>query len=271
MADSSASPPTMQVILQGIGGGSLPSTSAMGRRGCRAASKARRMARKLAWRMLTVSISSTAGDQPTPQATARSLDARRPEYRGVLSVSCLESLSPLMRRFGVEHRRPQRQTGPARGPSPGFIDAADYLNQGLMLVSSALERVRHESGATLRQPHEFANGIHASTADVIRIHRHGGPEELKFETGGTFGAPEARAGCSCGRRLIGLEFHRYLQAHGALSRPDPRGARRVEAAGVVEAVGEGVSRPSKWATASSTTVFRAAPMRRTGMRRRTRW
>ena len=77
-----------------------------------------------------------------------------------------------------------------------------------------------------------------STADVIRIHKHGGPEEMKFEQV-DLAPPGARSGAAeaDGHRA---QFHRRLHANGALRRADAGRAGR-RGRGVVEALGEGVA------------------------------
>jgi NADPH2:quinone reductase len=76
-----------------------------------------------------------------------------------------------------------------------------------------------------------------STAGVIRIHNHGGPEEMKFETVdiGEPGAGQVRLK----QTAIGLNFIDVYTRTGLYPGPTPA-VLGVEAAGVVEAVGEGV-------------------------------
>lgn len=78
----------------------------------------------------------------------------------------------------------------------------------------------------------------SSTADVIRIHKHGGPEELKFET------VELEAPGPGQVRLrqtaIGVNFIDIYKRTGLYPGPTPAGLGE-EAAGVVEALGEGVT------------------------------
>lgn len=76
-----------------------------------------------------------------------------------------------------------------------------------------------------------------STADVIRIHKHGGPEEMKFETV-DIGAPGAGQ-VRLKQTAIGLNFIDVYTRTGLYPGPTPV-VLGVEAAGVVEAVGEGV-------------------------------
>ncbi|MEY4783549.1 MAG: hypothetical protein RIR41_1484 [Pseudomonadota bacterium] len=78
----------------------------------------------------------------------------------------------------------------------------------------------------------------ASTADVIRIHKHGGPEELKFETV-ELGAPEAGQ-VRLRQTAIGVNFIDTYKRTGLYPGPTPAGLGE-EAAGVIEALGEGVS------------------------------
>lgn len=76
-----------------------------------------------------------------------------------------------------------------------------------------------------------------STADVIRIHKHGGPEEMKFETVdiGSPGAGQVRLK----QTAIGLNFIDVYTRTGLYPGPTPA-VLGVEAAAVVEAVGDGV-------------------------------
>ena len=90
-------------------------------------SKARRMARKLAWRMLNSSISSTLA-QPTAHAIAYSRISRARASRR-FSESCFESLRPCYRPVRVEDHGGGAD-GAGERPPPGFIDTADNLNPG---------------------------------------------------------------------------------------------------------------------------------------------
>jgi NADPH2:quinone reductase len=78
-----------------------------------------------------------------------------------------------------------------------------------------------------------------STADVIRIHRHGGPEEMKFEN--RWSLPRRAAGqVRLRHTAIGLNFIDVYTRTGLYPGPTPA-VLGVEAAGVVEALGEGVA------------------------------
>jgi NADPH:quinone reductase len=76
-----------------------------------------------------------------------------------------------------------------------------------------------------------------STADIIRIHSHGGPEQMKFETIG-LGPPDAGQ-VQLRQTAIGLNFIDVYTRTGLYPGPTPA-ILGVEAAGVIEAVGEGV-------------------------------
>jgi NADPH2:quinone reductase len=77
-----------------------------------------------------------------------------------------------------------------------------------------------------------------NTADVIRIHRHGGPEEMVFETIDL--APPGPGQVRLRQTAIGLNFIDVYARTGLYPGPLPA-VLGVEAAGVVEAVGEGVA------------------------------
>ncbi|HOY79420.1 MAG TPA: quinone oxidoreductase [Hyphomonadaceae bacterium] len=77
-----------------------------------------------------------------------------------------------------------------------------------------------------------------STADVIRIHSHGGPEEMKFEKV-ELAAPAAGE-VRLRQTAIGLNFIDVYTRTGLYPGPTPA-VLGVEAAGVVEALGEGVA------------------------------
>lgn len=77
----------------------------------------------------------------------------------------------------------------------------------------------------------------SSTADVIRIHKHGGPEEMKFETV-ELGQPAAGQ-VKLKQTAIGLNFIDVYTRTGLYPGPTPA-VLGVEAAGVIEALGEGV-------------------------------
>ncbi len=77
-----------------------------------------------------------------------------------------------------------------------------------------------------------------STADVIRIHKHGGPEERKFEQVDL--PPPGPGQARLRQTAIGLNFIDVYTRTGLYPGPTPA-VLGVEAAGVVEAVGEGVS------------------------------
>ena len=114
METERASPSTRVSHLQGRAGASLPSTSANSA-ATASALTARAMARWVAWRILTRSISPTLAS-PTPTATAISMMRGNSASR-VCASSCLESFSPLGMRV-----RPRitaaATTGPAKGPRP---------------------------------------------------------------------------------------------------------------------------------------------------------
>ena len=77
-----------------------------------------------------------------------------------------------------------------------------------------------------------------STADVIRIHKHGGPEEMKFEQ---VDLPSPGPGQARLRQTaIGLNFIDVYTRTGLYPGPTPS-VLGVEAAGVVEALGDGVT------------------------------
>lgn len=77
----------------------------------------------------------------------------------------------------------------------------------------------------------------SSTADVIRIHKHGGPEELKFEKAELEGPGPGQVRLR--HTAIGVNFIDIYKRTGLYPGPTPAGLGE-EAAGVVEAVGEGV-------------------------------
>lgn len=77
-----------------------------------------------------------------------------------------------------------------------------------------------------------------STADVIRIHKHGGPEEMVFEQ---VDLPPPGAGqVRLRQSAIGLNFIDVYTRTGLYPGPTPS-VLGVEAAGVVEGLGEGVT------------------------------
>jgi len=77
----------------------------------------------------------------------------------------------------------------------------------------------------------------SSTADVIRIHSHGGPDQMKFET---IDLPPPDAGhVQLRQTAIGLNFIDVYTRTGLYPGPTPA-VLGVEAAGVIEAVGDGV-------------------------------
>lgn len=77
-----------------------------------------------------------------------------------------------------------------------------------------------------------------STADVIRIHKHGGPEEMVFEQ---VDLPPPGAGqVRLRQTAIGLNFIDVYTRTGLYPGPTPS-VLGVEAAGVVEGLGEGVT------------------------------
>lgn len=76
-----------------------------------------------------------------------------------------------------------------------------------------------------------------ATADVIRIHRHGGPEEMRFER---VELNEPSAGqVRLRHTAIGLNFIDVYTRTGLYAGPTPA-ILGVEAAGIVESIGEGV-------------------------------
>jgi NADPH:quinone reductase len=77
----------------------------------------------------------------------------------------------------------------------------------------------------------------SSTADIIRIHSHGGPEQMKFETI-DLGPPDVGQ-VQLQQTAIGLNFIDVYTRTGLYPGPTPA-ILGVEAAGVIEAVGEGV-------------------------------
>ncbi len=77
-----------------------------------------------------------------------------------------------------------------------------------------------------------------STADVIRIHKHGGPEEMRFEQVEL--APPEPGFVRLKQTAIGLNFIDVYTRTGLYPGPTPA-VLGVEAAGVVEALGEGVT------------------------------
>jgi NADPH2:quinone reductase len=77
----------------------------------------------------------------------------------------------------------------------------------------------------------------SSTADIIRIHSHGGPEQMKFETI-DLGPPDVGQ-VQLRQTAIGLNFIDVYTRTGLYPGPTPA-ILGVEAAGVIEAVGEGV-------------------------------
>ena len=77
-----------------------------------------------------------------------------------------------------------------------------------------------------------------ATADVIRIHKHGGPEEMKFETVDL--PPPGPGQARLRQTAVGLNFIDVYTRTGLYPGPTPA-VLGVEAAGVVEVLGEGVS------------------------------
>lgn len=78
----------------------------------------------------------------------------------------------------------------------------------------------------------------SSTADVIRIHKHGGPEEMRFERVEL--PPPGPGQVQLRQTAIGLNFIDVYTRTGLYAGPTPA-VLGVEAAGVVEALGEGVT------------------------------
>jgi NADPH2:quinone reductase len=76
-----------------------------------------------------------------------------------------------------------------------------------------------------------------STADVIRIHRHGGPENMVFEQVDL--APPEPGQVRLKQTAIGLNFIDVYTRTGLYPGPTPA-VLGVEAAGVIEALGDGV-------------------------------
>lgn len=77
-----------------------------------------------------------------------------------------------------------------------------------------------------------------ATAEVIRIHRHGGPEEMKFESMDL--PPPGPGQVQLRQTAVGLNFIDVYTRTGLYPGPTPA-VLGVEAAGVVEALGEGVT------------------------------
>jgi len=77
-----------------------------------------------------------------------------------------------------------------------------------------------------------------ATADVIRIHRHGGPEEMKLESMDL--PPPGPGQVQLRQTAVGLNFIDVYTRTGLYPGPTPA-VLGVEAAGVVEALGEGVT------------------------------
>ncbi len=77
----------------------------------------------------------------------------------------------------------------------------------------------------------------SSTADIIRIHSHGGPEQMTFETIDL--GPPGAGQVQLRQTAIGLNFIDVYTRTGLYPGPTPA-ILGVEAAGVIEAVGEGV-------------------------------
>jgi NADPH2:quinone reductase len=77
-----------------------------------------------------------------------------------------------------------------------------------------------------------------STADVIRIHKHGGPEEMRFERVDL--PPPGPGQVRLRQTAVGLNFIDVYTRTGLYPGPTPA-VLGVEAAGVVEALGEGVA------------------------------
>ena len=77
-----------------------------------------------------------------------------------------------------------------------------------------------------------------ATADVIRIHRHGGPEEMKFESMDL--PPPGPGQVQLRQTAVGLNFIDVYTRTGLYPGATPA-VLGVEAAGVVEALGEGVT------------------------------
>src|SRR5262245_26936963 len=76
------------------------------------------------------------------------------------------------------------------------------------------------------------------TADVVRIHKHGGPEEMLFETVDL--AEPGPGQIRLRHTAIGLNFIDVYTRTGLYPGPTPA-VLGVEAAGVVEALGPGVT------------------------------
>lgn len=77
-----------------------------------------------------------------------------------------------------------------------------------------------------------------STADVIRIHKHGGPDEMRFEQVEL--APPEPGFVRLRQTAIGLNFIDVYTRTGLYAGPTPA-ILGVEAAGIVEALGDGVT------------------------------
>jgi NADPH2:quinone reductase len=86
----------------------------------------------------------------------------------------------------------------------------------------------------------MSTGPHTNngTAEVIRIHKHGGPDEMRFES---IDLPPPAAGqVRLRQTAIGLNFIDVYTRTGLYAGPTPA-VLGVEAAGVIEALGEGVT------------------------------
>lgn len=77
-----------------------------------------------------------------------------------------------------------------------------------------------------------------ATADVVRIHKHGGPKEMVFEQVDL--PPPAAGQVRLRQTAIGLNFIDVYTRTGLYPGPTPA-VLGVEAAGVIEALGEGVT------------------------------
>ena len=83
-----------------------------------------------------------------------------------------------------------------------------------------------------------------SRVNAVRIHKYGGPEELRYEE---VEVGEPRPGEARVRHTaIGLNFTDIHHRTGRYPVPQVPHVIGMEAAGVVEAVGEGVSASSAW-------------------------
>src|SRR5439155_5706834 len=104
-------------------------------------------------------------------------------------------------------------------------------------IGQALSRSR--AGGWGRSPQNKLGGRVGTQIKAIRVHEKGGPEVMRFEDAPD---PEVGAGEVLIRvRAIGVNFADHLMRIGAYPAGDPPIIPGLEAAGVVERVGENVS------------------------------